>query len=148
VAKGNGKHPVAGSRVPEGKHPRFAHSPDSWVTARPAWRVGQARRAGEYAWHTLSQDDLHDLHDRLSAFEGMTWQQIQQSAKSHFINVSTISKTAQEDLSSRKLDDVDQVFSLRLTGAKRVFGLLREGVLDILWWDPDHQVCPSNLKHT
>jgi hypothetical protein len=47
-----------------------------------------------------------------------------------------------------KLDDLDTLFSFRVTGATRVFGVVRREYLRVLWYDPDHKVCPSKLKHT
>lgn len=36
----------------------------------------------------------------------------------------------------------------RITAKERVWGLLVEDVFYLLWWDPEHEVCPSHLKHT
>ena len=55
---------------------------------------------------------------------------------------------AQKRLVEMKLDDVDEVHSLRLSGVHRVWGILTENVLTLLWWDPNHEVCPSLKKHT
>ena len=41
------------------------------------------------------------------------------------------------------LDAVDD-FARELT-RRRVFGYLDNGVLVLLWWDPDHQVCPMKV---
>jgi hypothetical protein len=43
----------------------------------------------------------------------------------------------------------DEVTSLHLSGTERVVGVLEpRGVMHILWWDPDHGVCPSQKKNT
>ena len=36
----------------------------------------------------------------------------------------------------------------RISGPGRVWGIREEHVLDLLWWDPRHEVCPSPKKHT
>lgn len=45
-------------------------------------------------------------------------------------------------------DDLDQLFSLRLTVRKRVWGIKEGNIFWILWWDPEHEVCKSHKKHT
>ncbi len=60
----------------------------------------------------------------------------------HSINIGTITSAARQRLDAIGLG-LDEVVSLRLSGAERVFGYLDNGVFVLLWWDPDHQVCPS-----
>jgi len=40
------------------------------------------------------------------------------------------------------------LFSFAIDGRRRVWGIRREHVLCLLWWDPNHQVCPSQKKAT
>lgn len=77
----------------------------------------------------------------------MTWHAITETG-SHFIETSALSKPARNRLMEIQQDDVDQVYSLRVTGRRRIFGIRDGGVLRILWWDPDHDVCPAAKKHT
>ena len=44
---------------------------------------------------------------------------------------------------AKKLGIERDMHSLRLSGQERVWGILDQGVLSVLWWDPDHAVCPS-----
>ena len=66
----------------------------------------------------------------------------------HSVEIDKLSSTAQTRLTEIQLDDIDELVSLRLSAKERIWGILEQGVLIILWWDPNHQVCPSNLKHT
>ena len=77
----------------------------------------------------------------------MTWGEVE-GRGSHFVDVDNCSREAQKRLEEIKLDDLEQLFSLRIGGRKRIFGWRREAVLYVLWWDPDHKVCPSEMKHT
>ena len=45
-----------------------------------------------------------------------------------------------------KLDDIDEIYSLRLEGKLRVFGLRELNCLRILWIDREHEICPSKLN--
>lgn len=67
---------------------------------------------------------------------------------SHFVPVAHLKKEAQERLSELMLDDLDEVYSLRLGGQPRVISIRREGIMCILWWDPSHEVCPSKKRNT
>lgn len=67
---------------------------------------------------------------------------------SHLIAVSDLAKNAQRRLEEIGQADVDEVYSLRFGGQKRIIGIRSGDALKILWWDPEHQVCPSQKKHT
>ena len=66
----------------------------------------------------------------------------------HLVKVENLSAEAQGYLDRVGLDDVDELVSLRLSGRERVWGILDENILNLLWWVPEHQVCPSLKKHT
>ena len=40
------------------------------------------------------------------------------------------------------MDDVDELYQLRVTGAERVWGIRSGPLLRLLWWDPNHEVYP------
>jgi len=77
----------------------------------------------------------------------MTWAQVDGPTGSHFIGYDDLCKDAQDRLQTLKRD-VEQMFSLRLTGPKRIYGIRQGAILEILWWDPEHQICPSAKRHT
>jgi|GEM_PF-4439312 len=41
--------------------------------------------------------------------------------------------------------EYDEVLSLRVTKAERVWGLKAPVGIDLLWWDPAHSVYPMNV---
>ena len=47
-----------------------------------------------------------------------------------------------------QLDDNETLISLRLKGRQRVWGIRILSVLNLLWWDPEHEVFHSEKKHT
>lgn len=67
---------------------------------------------------------------------------------SHFIEIASLSKEATNRLIELKLDDLDGLFSFRIQGKPRIFCRTDSGYMDVLWWDPEHRVCPSPKKHT
>ena len=68
---------------------------------------------------------------------------------SHFVSVDKITKDAQKRLVELNLDDYTDLFSLRFTGKQRLWCLkLDSHRLGVLWWDPNHLICPARKKHT
>ncbi len=127
-----------------------ADTPIDFYKLRPAWRISLLEMCDPYGWHKLEKDKLEEIRLKLSDFETQTWNEILLISKkhNHSISVEDLSKEARKRLAERKLDDLEEVISLRLSGKERVFGVRQEIALTLLWWDPNHEVCPSELKHT
>ena len=102
---------------------------------------------GPFCPTRMTRDTMLEVRQRLASFESMTWGEIG-STGSHPIPVSDLSADAQRRLGEIRQDDVEQLYSLRVSGTERVFGIREGGVLRILWWDPSHQVAPTAMKHT
>jgi hypothetical protein len=43
-------------------------------------------------------------------------------------------------------DEQARLFSLRITGKMRLWGIRDIETLRVLWWDPQHSVCPPLKK--
>jgi hypothetical protein len=99
----------------------------------------------DWCFYRNGHDDLRLVIDGLRPFESMTWGEIEGS-RSHFISRSSIIAAAQKRLREIKQDDVDELFSLRLTGRQRIFGIRDGAILRLLWWDPLHELCPSRPR--
>lgn len=79
----------------------------------------------------------------------MTWGELLKAAggrkngnNHHQIDVAACCDEAQRRLQALHLDDIDQLFSLRLTGKWRLFGMKDGRVLRFLWCDQEHTVYP------
>ncbi len=98
---------------------------------------------------------LDKLYPKLKEYEKLTWDEIENQkygsegkTKNHPIPKSSLIKEAQDRLKELKQDDIDEVYSLRLEGKLRVFGIREDNCLKIIWVDTNHEVCTSNKKHT
>jgi len=100
-----------------------------------------------FGWHEIERVKLDEIRNKLANFESMTWGEIL-GRNSHLIPVGDICKGARDRLEALKQDDIDELLSLRLSGKQRIWGILEEQALKLLWWDPEHLVCPSQKKHT
>lgn len=105
---------------------------------------------GVTGWIEFNKNDAEMLLRRFRQWETMTWGQILSDARTenHPIDVAKCSPEAQERLKILQLDDREQLMSLSVNSKARVIGILSGPVFMILWWDPEHKVCPSHKKHT
>jgi hypothetical protein len=132
------------------KQPKLAGDPQDYYHKNPAWRISKMEFGDPFGWHVLGTEKLDYIREKLRNFESMTWKEILVDAKkqNHNIAVDVLIKAARDRLTEIKLDDIDELTSLHLAGAERVWGILDQGILNLLWWDPDHKVCPSHKKNT
>ncbi len=135
-----------------GKAPRLSPStdPKHAYDQSPTWSVSLVDFEGPWGWARLELEDARQLRDRLKNLERMKWREIlvNDATGSHRIAVNDLSTGAQRRLKELRLDDFDELLSLRVDGKKRAWGVRDGQVLRFLWWDPDHLVCPSTKRHT
>lgn len=123
---------------------------ENWQDMRPCWRVSLLEVADPFGWHKSTLNDALKVRQRLASFESMTWKQILSEGgyRNHFIRRDRLCIDAQRRLDILGQDDVDSVMSLGVSQKERVLGIMEHNVLKVLWWDPEHLVCPSELKNT
>jgi hypothetical protein len=140
------------------KNPKFVGlAPSSTKTPRlesaigkagyPVWRIGRADFDGPWCPKRMEKAILLEILSKIRDFERAKWPEIERRG-SHFIPIDRLIPEARRRLEMLKLDDTDYLFSLRLSGRERLWGLRVNDVFSLLWWDPDHQVCPATLGHT
>jgi hypothetical protein len=141
---------LKGSIPPLTKQPRIEQPSIQFNKLRPAWRFGKMEMCDPFGWHVIDKDKLAEIRTKLAGLENSTWNDILVASKkqNHFIAVADLEPEAQRRLRDLRMDDIDQVLSLRLSGEERVFGIRYDVAISLLWWDPKHQVCKSVLKHT
>ncbi len=133
--------------IPE-KRPRVDPAIIDSLSQNPVWQIGALDLEGPWGWHKIDSKLLYNtVIPKIKNFEKMRWNEIL-GPKNHEIKINELSKTAQKRLTVLNLDDFDSLVSLRLTGRKRIWGIKIENICKVLWWDPEHAVCPSKLKHT
>lgn len=117
------------------------------MALRPAWRLARLEvvDASPFGWHSITKDKLLEIRSKLADFESMSLSEIL-GRNSHVVSRSGICKQAQARLKAIKLDDTDELLSLRLSGPERVWGILDNNTVLLLWWDPNHQVWPTSKK--
>lgn len=142
------------------KKPKFGHAPHSGKAARvdpkltrqederPSWVVAIMDMDGPWSWKSADQATLHEVRAFLASLESMAWNELLHKNRAHSIARWKISRDAQRRLEDIGQDDVDDLVSLRKTGAQRIWGIKDRDVLKLLWWDPDHTVYPVEMRNT
>lgn len=113
----------------------------SWADADGSWRLSDI------------DDTAVSLRQVLHDLEGLAPGELKRHG-CHSIEVSNLSRGAQKRLEEIGKDDLDKLYSLRLTGRERLWAIRRRAidndgyyhVFKLLWWDPNHEVCPANPR--
>ena len=113
---------------------------------KPSWRFSTVDRNGPFAWPIGTAREL-TIVEKLHSFDSMSWTQIS-GTNHHAIPINRLSRLAQTRLQEIELDDIEELFSFHLQGKPRIFCIRDMDIAKLLWYDPEHQVCPSKKKHT
>jgi len=136
--------------LPKEKIPRQSEDINAYKKKTPVWQIGRIDHDGKWGWKFIGQKRwekiiLPHLRDR----EKMTWVEIEQQSggpkdgsNNHPIPCERLCKDAQKRLEELITEDIDELFSLRVQGEIRIWGIRRERVLQILWFDFEHEVYP------
>jgi hypothetical protein len=124
------------------------NAPESIMDEKPRWRIAFVDYEGPWGFNNVNDVDvLKDVLNKLKDYEGMFWREIE-GHENHSISVTSICRDAKHRLSEINKEDYQDLFSFRLNGKHRLWGIKERDAFYILWWDPDHTVCPSIRKHT
>jgi hypothetical protein len=114
---------------------------------QPAWRFSTVDREGPFKWPINEQVEL-EIVNKLHQFDSMLWANIE-GKQHHFLSENSLSKEAFKRLQAIKQDDeIDNLFSFHLQGRPRIIAIRHSNIAKLLWYDPEHQVAPSQKKHT
>jgi len=135
--------------APRKKAVRFTEDPGNTNKRQPVWVFSVLDENGPWGKVKLSGDSVwNDILPKIRSYESMTWGQIEQNKKyNHSVGIDALCPTARKRIDHLKLD-VDELFRFRLSGKQRLWGIRDRERFKILWWDPDHEICPSTMKRT
>ena len=142
------KKPSKKEEIRNKKHPNNIKNPDSYLSKNPAWIFSKHDHLHS-KWSLKYCNNLYeDIILKLKSFEGMTWDEInkQQHGKfgkssNHFVKIADLTKEAQKRIQILGIID-DVVYSLRLEGKLRLYGMLEDGIFNIIWYDKNHEIYP------
>ncbi len=120
--------------------------PEAFNDRLLGWRFSSADKSGPFPVRDLERVE-QTIRSRLKAFEHMNVQELGQQG-CHSVAVNALSSEARKRLERLNYEDVDELWSFRCDGKKRLWCIKQMNICAILWWDPEHKVCPSIQKHT
>lgn len=147
MAKSNKKKPrfEASNKPDVKKQPVAREEPEP--LGNPAWRIGWADDGGLWSTTAIDAENLAGILVRMKGWETMTWHAI--NGPDNHYSYENICKEAKARFKERNMVLFsDNLYSLRITGRRRLWGILTGGIFHILWWDPEHSVYPVAKKHT
>lgn len=129
------------------KTPKKQYNPESFFDKSPVWSF-KLLDNNYKKWGFVHAENLYEtVITKLKELEGQTWSEIlganggrKYGTNNHFENVSKLIPEAQKRWKELKLDEYDRVFSLRLTGTHRLYGILLDGVFKVIWLDLNHEI--------
>lgn len=134
--------------IKSSKHPRISAniSDDENI---PDFRAGKMDTGGKWGWHNsnILTLDMKEFLEKIFEHQKLSWQALRNNG-SHDVELDQIIPEARKRLEEIEQDEIAQLYSLRLSGKKRMWGIKDNNVFWILWWDPNHEICPSLKKHT
>jgi len=149
MAKKDRKKPLQGEYPFEDKIPKVP--PFKTDQCLPEFKADLMDLEGPWNW-SIDPKQLKELFLKIFDSQKLTWQSLRERG-SHLVKTKNLCAEAQKrlmELQKGPLEDLDleEIYSLRLTGKKRVWGIKDGNIFRLLWWDPEHEVCPSHKKHT
>jgi hypothetical protein len=121
--------------------------PTSTQNQKVVLRISKLDFDGPWCFSKVSKEDFAKILKAFKGFESMKWSEIE-GPRHHFVEIGKIINDAQRRLETIGLDDISSLFSFSIEGEPRVWGVRINEVFNVLWWDPEHKVCPSVKKHT
>lgn len=138
------------------KQAKSNYNGDSFYDKYPNWRFSKRDKSHDRWGINVGEFDKI-LVEKLESFETMTWQEILSSTagrknntRNHFIECDNLTNEAQKQLKKIKLyEKAEGSFcSLALTGEIRLWGILIDGIFEIVWLDNNHEVYKVSKNHT
>lgn len=111
-------------------------------------RFDQVDIGGPWCLSRARAEHLTEILHAIKNFESMSVNEVFKGYPGKdYTSTDGMSKEARERLLMLNLDDQD-ISVLRLGGKPRLFGFRHGRFFHVLWWDPEHEVWPSEKKHT
>ena len=115
------------------------------------WTFENVDKDGYFAFD-VNRDDFQPLEifDKMIFYSKMTWADIKKAthdngkSKHHFLDMDKLSKQAKKRVAKKGLsENSDSIFSFALQNKLRVIGRRENEFFHVLWYDPNHEFCPS-----
>ena len=112
-----------------------------------SWKFSIIDTDGKWTFKKIEKDYFwNKLLSTLKSLESQTVGEFIIPEHNHKIERDRLCKEAQKRLIKIKLDDCDEFYSVHINSMERLWGILEGSYFKILWWDPNHEICPSKKR--
>lgn len=112
------------------------------------WDTKLIDTGGPWSWNNITGCDWWEhICPAKHNFSTMKWSEIV-GDRHHPIDVEQIIPEAQKRLEEIQNEDIDSLYSFAIGGKPRIWGIRDRNIFRVLWWDPDHEICPAPKKYT
>lgn len=128
--------------TPQGQKEAKAAPAESAMGRKASWRLNRVQLVSPYGWHGLSLSEVLYIQTKLAELERKTWSEILVKEKhwNHSVPVSQLKCPEARQWIRRNMPDQTELWTLRLSGAERIWGVFAEGTYLAIFWDPDHLI--------
>lgn len=112
------------------------------------WRFARMDFEGPWGWKRLGAGHVDTVHSKCASWEKLRTGEMFGRGGNKLIPLERLAPEAQARLREIKADDLDALWELRVGGKPRIWGTRSEHIFDLIWWDPEHTVCPSKKRNT
>lgn len=130
--------------------PRIATDPTAYRKMRPEWV--RARFCSFFPRNCTDHHWRKAIDPKLAAWETMTWGKIEQIPRGtghgkmhHTMLVSKITEAAQDNLEQHGWGSFNEIFRFRMGNKPRLWGFRELHRFSIVWYDPEHEVYPTEV---
>jgi hypothetical protein len=127
------------------KTPRVFEDVDALESKNFAWKVHMNYidiTHDVWGWGNLGfREFVRTIVHRLNNFETMTWQEITNRKSCHPMPIKNICSKAQSRINELH-GDIDTLHQVDVSELGRVWGFRDRLTFYLIWYDPDHTVCP------
>jgi hypothetical protein len=142
MAKGANKKAKSDRAPIVGKSPRHTKDPEGYQHQLIGWHLQCMDDGGEWA---CTIQNITSILDRLHEYERKKWHEILNDRSNHPMPCERICRGAQRRLDQIGFENTANLYQLRIHGGggrQRLWGIRKENIFQILWWDPNHTVYP------
>lgn len=149
--KVSARHTAPPPRGKEFVSPRSVLPDAETSDKRMAWRFCHVDHDGPWSFEKIDGSILRDLMAKLASFESMTVNEIFRNGEEpgkHYDVEKLPNPMSRERLEELSLSDMTKISRLRLGGKVRLYGFMEGNCFHVVWWDPEHQIWPSQKRNT
>ncbi len=124
------------------KTPAIGVQPPIYGDQKAAWRISKIQMTAPYGWHVMTAQEVAQVKQKLETFEKSTWKElfVDNKHRNHRISAADLKCPIARKWMKDNMPDQDYLWTLRLSGAERIWGILSQDAYQIVFWDPDNLI--------